>query len=279
MSSGDTDNRESQDRITFSFGRNWQQFVEQHLDPDGERIAAASLTDFLEREDLRDASFLDIGCGSGLFSLGAYRLGARRVVSVDVDPRSVESTRRLREAVGSPDRWEVLLGSILDQRFVKTLAPADIVYAWGSLHHTGRMWEAIANACSLVSPGGVLYLAIYNKVEGRGSSDYWLKVKKLYNRSPMLAKRIMEVVYVARYHAFPRLVRFRNPFAVAQGYKGQRGMNFWIDVRDWLGGYPYEFAAADEVFRFCTRRHGFSLVNLHSVNNIGLNIFLFRKPA
>lgn len=133
-------------KITFSFGRNWKDFVEHYWNPDRESVAIASLAAFLKRGDLRDLDFLDVGCGSGLFSLAAYRMGARRVVSVDVDPLSVECTARLRASIGSSENWSVVQGSILDGGCTEGVEPANTVYAWGSLHHTGAMWDAIHNA-------------------------------------------------------------------------------------------------------------------------------------
>ncbi len=263
------------EKITFSFGRNWDEFVSSHLNPERIEIAISSLSEFLESKDLQGRTFLDVGSGSGLFSLAAYRLGASRIVSIDVDPFSVQSTTRLRESVGSPGNWTVLHGSILDRQFTARLEPADVVYAWGSLHHTGAMWTAISNAGELLAPGGLFFVAIYNKVEGRGSSDYWLKVKRLYNRSSTPIKRLMEVGHVIRYQVLPDLIRLKNPFSSLRNYR-TRGMTFWIDVRDWLGGYPYEAARADEVFKFCART-GLRLVNLRTVNNLGCNEFLFRK--
>jgi SAM-dependent methyltransferase len=263
-------------KITFSFGKNWRQYVQSHLTPERERVARESMVEFLGRSNLQGQTFLDIGCGSGLFSLGAFRLGADQITSVDVDPYSVESTNRLRNTAGSPSRWAVLHGSILDKQFIAQVQPADIVYAWGSLHHTGSMWDAIRNTSMLVKPGGHLYLSIYNRVEGRGSSEYWLKVKKMYNRRSEPTKRLMELAFTLRYHVIPDLIRLRNPMAFERKYSA-RGMNFWIDVRDWLGGFPYEYARADEIFTFCTRELGLTLVNLRTVNTTGVNEFLFRK--
>jgi 2-polyprenyl-6-hydroxyphenyl methylase/3-demethylubiquinone-9 3-methyltransferase len=139
------------------------------------------------------------------------------------------------------------------------------------------MWSAIRNAAGRVRKGGLFYLAIYNKVEGRGSSEYWLRVKRLYNRSPRAAKRLMDVLYVIRYQFLPKLIRLQNPIEFEKTYKERRGMTLWIDVRDWLGGYPYEFARADEIILFCMRQLGLSLVNLRTVNSLGLNEFLFQK--
>ena len=269
----------SPDQVTFSFGRNWQHFVDEYLTPEREQTAIRSLTEFLGMPDLHERSFLDVGCGSGLFSLAALRLGARRVVSIDVDPFSVRCCEQLRNKYGSPDRWAVAQGSVLDKEFLARLDKADIVYAWGSLHHTGDMWQAIRNAANLVERNGLLYLSIYNKVNGRGGSEFWLKVKRLYNRLPKVGKLLLEVGYALRFDIFPQLIRLRNPFSSIRNYAQRRGMSYWTDVRDWLGGYPYEFATADEIFRFCASELRLALVNLRVTNTLGTNEFLFRRPA
>src|SRR4051812_9075894 len=176
---------EAQNRVSappdaFGFGRNWQRYVSEYLTPEREKIAADSLRDLLE-VDLSGRSFLDIGCGSGLFSLCAHKAGAREVISLDVDPDSVASTKLLRERSGEPGNWRVLHGSILDEAVVADLPQAEVVYSWGVLHHTGDMWPAIRNAASLVAPGGTFCIAIYNRVtEGRIDSERWFKIKRRY---------------------------------------------------------------------------------------------------
>jgi len=268
----------AEEKITFSFGRNWQEFLDHYLTPEREKTAVESIQKFLEKDDLRGLTFLDIGCGSGLFSLAAFRLGAQRIASFDVDPFSVRCCERLRERAGNPPHWEVANGSVLDEAFMARVAPADIVYAWGSLHHTGKMWQAIRNAAGRVAPRGLFYLSIYNRVEGRGSSEFWMKVKKLYNRAPVPGKRLMEGAYSLRYDIVPHLMRFRNPLAYMRNYgRRGRGMNYWTDIRDWLGGYPYEYASTHEIFRFCRRELGLELVNLQSTNTLGVNEFLFHR--
>lgn len=263
------------EKITFSFGRNWHDFIERHLTPEREQTAQKSITEFLELENLHHRTFLDIGCGSGLFSLGALRLGASRIVSVDVDPFSVRSCEELKRRAGNPDYWEVLHGSILDGEFISRLSKADVVYAWGSLHHTGNMWQAIRNAASLVSDGGLFYLSIYNKVLGRKGSEFWLRVKRLYNRSSRPTKLMLETTHFVRNGLLRKLASFENPITLFTRYGEGRGMSYWTDIRDWLGGYPYEFAAVDEIFRFCTRELGMEMVNLKATNTTGTNEFLF----
>ena len=104
--------------------------------------------------DLLGKTFLDIGSGSGLFSLAARKMGAK-VYSFDYDPISVACTVELRSKY-FPDEseWIVKEGSVLDRCFLKGLDFFDVVYAYGSLHHTGDMWTALANAASLAKSGG-----------------------------------------------------------------------------------------------------------------------------
>src|SRR5215472_68601 len=80
--------------VRFPFGKNWQRFL-QYLDE--ERIAEAerSLCDMVGVDRMAGKSVLDIGSGSGLFSLAAMRLGAKTVHSFDFDAQSVACTREL----------------------------------------------------------------------------------------------------------------------------------------------------------------------------------------
>src|SRR5687767_6535584 len=125
----------------FAFGRNWSEFAE-HVDAARIESAIGSLRAMLGRERLDGISFLDAGCGSGLFSLAARELGAT-VSSFDFDPDSVATTSRLRDVFRRDDPgWTVQQGSVLDRTFLERLGTFDVVYSWGVLHHTGQMWDA-----------------------------------------------------------------------------------------------------------------------------------------
>src|SRR5918996_1381028 len=97
----------------FEFGQNWSQFLAS-LDDDRIQQAEKSLKEMLEVESLAGKSFLDIGSGSGLFSLAARRLGAR-VHSFDFDPKSVACTRQLKKNYFRDDQsWKIEEASVLD---------------------------------------------------------------------------------------------------------------------------------------------------------------------
>jgi len=78
-----------------------------------------------DREASASAGIADIGCGSGILSVGAILLGAPTVYAVDTDPLAVKSTlenRELNQIAG--DRLWVELGSV-DQIAVMIDAPLD----------------------------------------------------------------------------------------------------------------------------------------------------------
>lgn len=259
----------------FEFGQNWEKFL---AGLDERRIATAeqSLKKMLEMADLQGLRFLDIGCGSGLFSLAARRLGAR-VHSFDYDPHSVACAAELKRRYFPDDStWTIEEGSILDTAYLASLGTFDIVYAWGVLHHTGAMWQALEYASTLVAPGGRLFLAIYND-QGR-ASRYWKLIKRAYNHLPCGLKfLILWPVFVRLWG--PRLLRELvrgKPFNSRRTYGSERGMSPWRDHVDWVGGYPFEVATPGEIFEFYHQK-GFTLVKLKTTYSFGCNEFVFIK--
>lgn len=264
----------------FSFGKNWQNFLKT-LNEEKIEEAKKSLVDFLGgAERIKGKTFVDIGCGSGLFSYAAYKLGAARVLSVDVDEFSIACAKHLHEKEGNPETWQITKGSALDENFIKSLGKFDIVYSWGVLHHTGDMLMAIRNVVKLANNSSLFYLAIYNKNRKavfEGTSGFWLSVKKIYNSSGAVIKGIMEFVYIS-YLLLGLAFNGKNPFRYVRDYQYStlRGMDFLTDIKDWLGGYPYEYASVEEMKNLLSN-DGFECLKCKEVRSIGCNEFLFFK--
>jgi 2-polyprenyl-3-methyl-5-hydroxy-6-metoxy-1,4-benzoquinol methylase len=265
----------------FEFGRNWAAFLSVL---DESRIVAAerALQQMLRTTRLDGRRFLDIGSGSGLSSLAARRLGAR-VHSFDYDPQSVACTTELRRRYFPSDpHWTIEQGSALDAAYLRSLGAFDIVYSWGVLHHTGRMWEALENAAIPVAPAGTLFIAIYNDTGTQ--SRRWSTIKRIYNELPRFARVPFAIAVTLPRElrtAAAAVARLRPGDYVRQWteYRRSRGMNRWHDILDWVGGYPYEFATPDEIFEFY-RTRGFALVNMQCGGvGLGCNQFVFERTG
>jgi 2-polyprenyl-6-hydroxyphenyl methylase/3-demethylubiquinone-9 3-methyltransferase len=265
----------------FEFGKNWAAFLAVL---DDERIAKAeeSLKEMLEVETLEGKTFLDIGSGSGLFSLAARRLGAQ-VHSFDYDSNSFACTQELRNRYFANDlKWRVEQGSALDAEYMKSLGKFDVVYSWGVLHHTGSMWQALENAVIPTCVGGKLFIAIYNDTGSQAERWHW--IKKTYCRLPRLLKTPFAIAVSApdELKAIARsMVKLRPQEYIHSWarYKNGRGMNRWHDIIDWVGGYPYAVATVDEIFEFY-RTRGFRLTKIKSGGvGLGCNEFVFQRDV
>jgi 2-polyprenyl-3-methyl-5-hydroxy-6-metoxy-1,4-benzoquinol methylase len=266
----------------FEFGANWRRYLTV-VTADRIAQAEASLAEMLETRSLCGTRFLDIGCGSGLFSLAARRMGAQ-VCSFDFDPASVACAEELKRAhfPGDDDGWRIRSGSVLDAAHVKSLGSFDIVYAWGVLHHTGSMWTAIDQACGAVAKGGRLFIAIYN--DQGPQSVWWRRVKKTYNALPRTLRPVYMLIFGVALEAAAlgvSISRLQPRRFVERWthYESVRGMSRWHDVVDWVGGYPFEVATPEAVLDFC-RARGFNLIRLRTCGGkMGCNEFVFQRGA
>jgi 2-polyprenyl-6-hydroxyphenyl methylase/3-demethylubiquinone-9 3-methyltransferase len=268
------------DNGRFGFGKNWQQFL-RVLDEERIREAEKSLSDMLQVKDLAGKSFLDIGSGSGLFSLAAMRLGATRVYSLDYDPQSVACAHELKgRFFPAASHWTVGRGDALDNNYLAGLGTYDVVYSWGVLHHTGNMWQALKNVLPLVADGGKLFIAIYN--DAGKKSRRWRTLKKMYN-SAAFYRIALPAIFIPL-NVVRSLVRdlsgLKNPLTRYRVYKKDRGMSMMRDWIDWIGGWPYEFATASEVSDFCKSR-GFEVLTCVNRSGwvLGNNEFVFARSG
>ncbi len=257
----------------FPFGENWRRFLSV-LNESRISIAEQSLRDMLSVETFAGKTFLDIGSGSGLFSLAARRLGAK-VHSFDYDPHSVACTAELRRRYFPDDpEWVVGKGSVLDKEYLNKLGTFDVIYSWGVLHHTGRMWDALGNVVPLIGTGGTVYISIYN--DQGSASRRWKFFKEIYNKYRLLRGPLAIYALLRQWTlTFFRDAMRGRPFASWNNYRTTRGMSAWHDVIDWIGGYPFEVAKPEEILDFL-RPHGLSLVRLRTcAGGIGCNEYVF----
>jgi 2-polyprenyl-6-hydroxyphenyl methylase/3-demethylubiquinone-9 3-methyltransferase len=225
--------------VRFGFGENWSNYSRSVGEQDLLNAIAGLERILPDGFDPAGKSFIDIGCGSGLHSVAAARLGFSPIVCTDYDETSVATTRQNARRFGVEGKLQVIrddiLASRIDGRF-------EVVYSWGVLHHTGSMWPAIRAASRLVKPGGCFLIAIYLKTRFCGP---WTAIKRFY----CVAPRAVRTAMVYAFHAAKSARQVANG-AFFREYRTQRGMNRFYDSIDWLGGYPYESATPAEIEAF-----------------------------
>jgi 2-polyprenyl-6-hydroxyphenyl methylase/3-demethylubiquinone-9 3-methyltransferase len=142
------------------------------------------------------------------------------------------------------------------------------------------MWLALEHAIARVSPDGSrLFVAIYAD-QGWKSHAWWF-VKLFYNRLP----RFLRPLYVFVVSALVRilvilkytiLLRPMTAIAPLFGDRRGRGMSAKHDRVDWIGGFPYEFAALETLTSFLEAR-GFSIVTTRRAGSLGCHEIVARR--
>jgi SAM-dependent methyltransferase len=254
--------------MQFSFGKNWQSFSNSSLSQERILRARKAFHDLFDGIELRGKRFIDIGFGQGLSLLFAIESGAEAFgIDNDMENSSaLETTRTIMNCAQIP---VVQIVSILDSAFVRRHEHQfDIVHSWGVLHHTGDMTKAIENACALVSDNGYFICSIYNK---HWTSPIWKRIKWMYNVLPSPFQRVIigvlyPIIYCAKW-----LATGKSPTIM------ERGMDFFHNVVDWVGGYPYEYATMKEIMDLVCRQGLHCIRGFSAKVPTGCNEFVFRR--
>ncbi len=263
--------------LIVTFEANFKRYMAYYLDEEKLYQAMKNLTEFFRLDSFQGKTFLDIGSGSGLFSIAAQKLNADKVTSVDLFTNLI---KKCKEQYKFDTQWEIIEGSILDKNIISQIQKHDLVYCWGVVHHTGKMWEAIENVSNLVKPKGRVYMGIYNESDnigfypdGRfGTSKQWRLIKKIYVNLPSFIQTLFEY-YAILSISLIYLLTLNNPIKKLRSIE-TRGMNWRTSLKDWLIGYPYEFSPPENVVEFFVKK-GFKLIKIRTNNGLLTNHYCF----
>jgi ribosomal protein L11 methyltransferase len=105
---------------------------------------------WLDGIDVANKVVVDFGCGSGILALAALKLGAKRVVAIDIDPQALQATQENARRNGVEDRLDVYLPA--DQPTLE----ADVVMANILSGPLLELQDVISSYCK---PSGLLVLS------------------------------------------------------------------------------------------------------------------------
>ena len=250
----------------FSFGKNWSNYS-KNISNDDLESSIIGLKNLLPKDfNPTNKSFIDIGCGSGIHTIAASKLGFKNITSTDYDQDSVNTTIKNINKFNL-NNISVLKDDILNTNIKNTF---DVVYSWGVLHHTGNMQTAIINASKLVNDKGIYIIAIYKKTR---FCPIWKFIKKIYNIN-FLFKYILIMIYVPLITLISLLKNKKLNL--------KRGMKITYDAIDWLGGYPYESSTKEDILKSLNNYNLIKIINddppfLYGILGSGCAEYIFKK--
>lgn len=117
----------------------------------GKRIVERIFTD----DEIRDKKVLDIGCGTGIYSLIFGERGARNVIGIDFSESSIIAARKLKKT-GS-ENVQFLNADIQNHSFHE--APFDIIWCHGVIYYMHDPGEVMKKICRLTSSKGAIFIS------------------------------------------------------------------------------------------------------------------------
>lgn len=117
----------------------------------GTHPTTAMCLEFLDGLDLTDKTVIDYGCGSGILAIAALKLGAARVVGIDIDPQAIEASLENARRNNVADRLELFLTDDQPQNLKADVLVANIL--------AGPLRELAPHLADLTRKDGTLILS------------------------------------------------------------------------------------------------------------------------
>ncbi len=223
---------------------------------------------FFTPEEVKGKTVLDSGCGTGIFSIIFANNGAGQVTGIDISPGSLGTAESLKQkfnlANARFEKQDMLHLPYPDASF-------DIVWAWGTVHHTTDPLGAIDGLMRVLKPGGAILLAIYKKTKATWIHEI---IRRTLIKTPRFSWN-----FLAKVMAF-----FGTPIVwiFKRREKARKGESLSELILDWYFVPIRHYYKPDEIRTYLEKK-GFTIENYlaHSgrFNSSSNFIFKARKPA
>ncbi|MFT6927511.1 MAG: ribosomal protein L11 methyltransferase [Psychromonas sp.] len=109
---------------------------------------------WLDSLNLQDKVIIDFGCGSGILAIAALKLGAKRVIGIDLDPQAITASRDNAQRNNVSEQLELYLPADLPEGILADVLVANILA--GPLRELSTSIKALVKNDGLLALSGIL---------------------------------------------------------------------------------------------------------------------------
>ncbi len=131
----------------------------------GTHPTTALCLEWLDSLDLSGKTVIDFGCGSGILAIAAIKLGAAKVIGIDIDPQALLASKDNASRNGVEDLIEVYLPKDQPEGLVADVVVANIL--------AGPLRELSPVIKSLMKPNGLLAMSGVLNTQAEDVANYY----------------------------------------------------------------------------------------------------------
>jgi ribosomal protein L11 methyltransferase len=131
----------------------------------GTHPTTALCLEWLEGLDLSGKTVIDFGCGSGILAIAAIKLGAAKVIGIDIDPQALLASKDNAQRNGVADQLEAFLPQDQPQDLIADVVVANIL--------AGPLRDLSSIIKGLVKPQGVLAMSGVLDTQAEDVANYY----------------------------------------------------------------------------------------------------------
>ncbi|MBF9001246.1 50S ribosomal protein L11 methyltransferase [Vibrio nitrifigilis] len=131
----------------------------------GTHPTTALCLQWLDSLDLSGKTVIDFGCGSGILAIAAIKLGAAKVIGIDIDPQALQASQDNAERNGVKDQIEVYLPKDQPEGLVADVVVANIL--------AGPLRELSPEIKRLIKPNGQLAMSGVLDTQAEDVANYY----------------------------------------------------------------------------------------------------------
>lgn len=167
----------------------WKEFDKTTLTKEGGQLLKNRIPATIVKSSIKSARVLDMGCGSGRYTIALSTLGAKDVTGVDFQAKSFAAAKEYCENNNLPVTFRE--ANVLDLPFDDEYF--DFVFCNGVLHHTRSVSKGIGELHRVLKPSGKAFLYLY----GNGGFFWEMRIvmRRIFTRIPLdYSKQILTII-------------------------------------------------------------------------------------